>query len=261
MNFESVRKTFILNGKSMDQRFFDTIQLALSPERLSVYGQDRPGPCVVLARYLWNAALCESLYTPLQMCEVALRNSIHNTMRSLYNDTWYDQVTLKNLGHTKIIEAKMKITRTGKPVIPSRIIAELQFGFWTGMFEGPFEQNTPSLLKGIRDIFPQLSNRLRNPKFIKSRLDTIRHLRNRVFHHERIVHWKDLPEQHGRLIETIGWISPELCEMALKLDRFLETYTHGVGPWIASVRNHWPVKPLIQSTDTASTDPTTANTP
>jgi len=245
----------------MDRLFFDNIQLTLSPERLSVYGHDQPGPCVVLARYLWNAALCESLYSPLQMCEVALRNAIHNTMRSLYNDSWYDQVILSELGRAQVVDAKRKIAKAGKPVIPCRIIAELQFGFWTSMFEGYFEQNTPSLLHGIRNLFPQLSNRFRNPKFIKNRLDKIRHLRNRVFHHERIIHWKNLQEQHAHLIETIGWISPELCEMALKLDRFHEAYTHGVDAWMATIRNHWPAKPSTLSITIVSTDTTPANTP
>jgi len=191
------------------------------------------------------------------MCEVALRNSIHNTMRALHSDAWYDQITLKNMGHTQIIDAKKKLTRTGKPAIPGRIIAELPFGFWTSMFEGHFE-NVPSFHKGMRDVLPQLSNRFRNPKFVKNRLDKIRFLRNRVFHHERIIHWKDLQEQHSQLIETIGWISPELCEMAMKLDRFSEVYSQGVDAWVAKIRDYWPAKPPTQSITIVAADPTSA---
>jgi len=245
----------------MDQRFFNDIQQTLSPERLSVYGQDQPGPCVVLARYLWNAALCESLYSPLQLCEVALRNAIHDTMRNLYSDTWYDQVALTELGHIQIADAKKKIAKAGKSAIPGRVIAELPLGFWTGMFENHFARNTLFLPRGIRRVFPRLVKSLHNRKFIKSRLDTIRHLRNRVFHHERIIHWKDLQEQHAHLIETIGWISPELCEMALKLDRFQDVYTHGVDAWMAKIQNHWPAKPSPLSVNIVSPGTTPATTP
>ena len=242
----------------MNQRFFVNIQQVLSPERLSAYGQDHPGSCVVLARYLWNAALCESLYSPLQMCEVALRNAIHYTMCQLYGDAWYDRIELRDIGKQQLAAAKKNISNARRPIVPCRVVAELPFGFWTSMFEDHYERNTQFLPGGIRNVLPKMPKPLHKRKFIKDRLNKIRYLRNRVFHHERIVHWKDLQEQHSRLIETIGWISPELCDVALKLDRFLETYTHGIGPWIVSIRNHWPATLSTQPTGTASAD---LNTP
>jgi len=33
-----------------------------------------------LARYLLNVALCESLYAPLHLCEIGLRNAIHREL-------------------------------------------------------------------------------------------------------------------------------------------------------------------------------------
>ena len=57
--------------------FFQQVAGALSVERLESYGADEVSPTVTLARYLLNMALCESLYSPLQLCEVALRNSHH----------------------------------------------------------------------------------------------------------------------------------------------------------------------------------------
>ncbi len=51
-------------------------------------------------------------------------------------------------------------------------------------------------------------------------LTEIRRLRNRVFHHERIVHMAQLKDIHGRVLETIGWISPELLHVALLVDEF-----------------------------------------
>ena len=184
------------------------------------------------------------------MCEVALRNAIHNTMRQLYSDTWYDQTELRDIGNRQLVDAKKSICKAYRPVIPCRVVAELSFGFWTSMFEDHFVHNTLFLPGGIRHVFPQLPKSQHHRKFIKDRLTKIRQLRNRVFHHERIIHWKDLPEQYDRLIETIGWISPELREMALKLDRFSEIHSRGIGPWIASVRNHWPAKLAAQSDDT-----------
>lgn len=228
----------------MQQDFYQKLETALSPERLSVYGHDNPGPGTVMARYLWNIAICESLYSPLQMCEVALRNAIHTTMTACYGQpTWYDAIELAAWGYSQVGDAKQKIAKSGKPVTPGRVVAELHFGFWTSLFEDHYEQKTKFLPRGIRQVFPGLAKSLHNRKGIKSRLEIIRQLRNRVSHHERVIHWKDLPAQHAHIIETIGWISPELSEMALKLDRFLETHKAGIDPWIAKLRNHWPAKP------------------
>jgi ribosomal protein S16 len=228
----------------MHQEFFESIEKAISTERLSPYGRDNPGPCAVMARYLWNIAICESLYSPLQMCEVALRNSIHATMSEIFKvGTWYDTISLMSWAHGQIGGAKSKIATAGKPVTPGRVVAELHFGFWTSLFEDHYEKNTPFLPTGIKKVFPCLAKSLHNRKDIKGRLERVRQLRNCVFHHERVIHWKDLSDQHARVIETIGWISPGLSEMALKLDRFLETYKAGIDPWIAKLRNHWPAKP------------------
>jgi hypothetical protein len=225
----------------MQEDFFNKLEATLSAERLSVYGQDKPGPCIVMARYLWNIALCESLYSPLQMCEVALRNAIHSAMTALCGgQNWYDTARLAPWGYEQVGQAKNKIAKTSKPITSGRVVAELHFGFWTSLFEDHYERNTQFLPGGIKKVFPALVKSLHNRKDIKARLETIRQLRNRVFHHERIIHWKDLPDQHAKIIETIGWISPELAEMALKLDRFSETHKAGIDPWMVKLRNHWP---------------------
>jgi len=47
-----------------------------------------------------------------------------------------------------------------------------------------------------------------NGRILYSALEHVRALRNRVFHHERIVHWKDLDAQHDLILQIIGWINP-----------------------------------------------------
>lgn len=52
-------------------------------------------------------------------------------------------------------------------------------------------------------------------------------LHNRVFHHERIAHWPDLPQRHEQILETVGWINPELKKLLSVMDRFPRTYRVG----------------------------------
>jgi|GEM_PF-3516013 hypothetical protein len=119
----------------MQVEFFQRISESLSVERLSSYGRlDAATPETILARYLWNLAICESLYSPVQLCEVSLRNQI--------------------------------------------------------------------------------------------------------FHHERVIHWKDLKAKHTLMLEVIRWSSNELHELAYNLDRFTEIHSAGIEPWKDQIQHH-----------------------
>jgi hypothetical protein len=225
----------------MQRDFFKKLQNALAQERLAVYGRDGAGPAVVMARYLWNLSLCEALYSPLQMCEVALRNALNSALVEICNtDQWYSRLDLTVWGRGQITSCKQRIRKARRDVTPGRVVAELNFDFWTSLFEAHYEQFTPFLPRGIRRVFPKLPKSQHNRRFVKRRLERIRELRNRVFHHERVVHWKDLAEQHSQIIEVIYWVSPELAELSQRLDRFARVHRQGTKPWIKYLRAHWP---------------------
>jgi hypothetical protein len=68
----------------MNPVFFEQVAQALATERLDAYRQDGAAPAVALARYVWNMALCEALYSPLQLAEVALRNAQHRALTTRF---------------------------------------------------------------------------------------------------------------------------------------------------------------------------------
>lgn len=153
--------------------------------------------------------------------------------------TWYDTVALTSWGLRQVGNAKSDIAKSNRPVTPGRVIAELHFGFWTSMFEVDFEQPAARFLpKGLKATFPHLPKSLHNRKAIKRDLDKIRRLRNRVFHHERIIHWKDLPEQHGLILDFLGWINPDLSELAGLVDSFPESLARGTQPFLDQLDGH-----------------------
>jgi hypothetical protein len=217
----------------MNSSFYDQITQTLAPERLSAYGADDDNPQLILARYLLNMALCESLYSPLQMAEIALRNSIHREL-SIHFDTpeWFLESKSQTTWQArKVREAKELLKSKAKPATAGRIVAELSFGYWTSFF------NKAHASSGIghrlaSKVFIHAPRRQRNLKTLDQRWKRIRDLRNRVFHHERILHWTNLDEQHAEIIEAIHWISPELAELAKKIDRFSHTRQAGLTPWI-----------------------------
>ena len=223
----------------MNSEFFKQISIAISKDRINAYSRDGAGELIAMSRYLWNIAVCESLYSPLQMAEIALRNAANRAFSEIYGPQWYDNAPLQPLNQNQIGQAKAKITRMGKSVTPSRMVEELHFGFWTSFFNRA-NSKTPMAAKLLKTGFRHCPKRLRNIKLQRSRWNLIRTLRNSVFHHERIIHWKDLSNRHECLIETLGWLSPELREMAQKLDRFKDVYSENIHPWSEKIKNHWP---------------------
>lgn len=231
----------------MNGIFYSKIQGGLSSERLEAYAVRSSGASseavVTLARYLLNMALCESLYSPLQLCEIALRNAIHHHLSSLMSrEDWYDdpRFQLTPWAATETAKAKIQITKSKKAVTAGRVVAELNFGFWTSLFEDHYEKQTPFLPSAFKAVFPHMPKSLHKRKDRKADLEKIRILRNRVFHHERIVHWKDLDDQHELILDVISWISPELRQMADALDRFQSLRRSGLTPWLEKLRRHWP---------------------
>ena len=226
----------------MQIEFFKKIEIATSAERLNAYRQDGADELTTLARYLWNTAICESLYSPLQMVEIALRNSMHLALTAKFgSDDWYDcpRIMLTKFGQKEVDNAKDRLIQEKNLVVPGRIIAELQFGFWTSLLAFHYEKDAKIWPGLAKRAFPKAPREANMRKFLHLRFTKIRKLRNRVFHHERIIHWKDLVERHGEIIQAIGWINDGMEDLSLRLDRFLETHKAGIDPWKDKIRNHW----------------------
>jgi hypothetical protein len=222
------------------------IRTALSSERLDAYGIGR-GDDQKLANYLWNLALCESLYPSLNGLEVALRNAVFRAGAAVFGVTatrdvpcWLDAdpPLIHHEDQPMLIAAKRRLRERGRPLEPGRLVAELSFGFWTSLFDVRYEHNKvlwPRLL-GAQLLDPSSPRSMRSRKQLSPLLNRIRHLRNRVFHHEPIWHWADLRQQHERAWDLMGWFSPALRSTLEPNDRFLAIYTAGAAPFLEQVR-------------------------
>lgn len=220
-------------GWCMQANFSDRLRRAISHERLDGYRQ-RGSSCddaELFAHYAWNMALSESLYTPLQCLEVSLRNGIHDAATAYFkSDTWFDLPSVLHPPEfNKVQEAKGTLLKSKKPLDAGRIIPELTFGFWTSLFDVRYEKIFwPWLLK---PIVPNMPRQIRIRKNLSKRFNRIRTLRNRIFHHEPIWHWRDLPNQHSDLLEAIGWVNPAMMTFVEPFDRFKPVYNNGISEY------------------------------
>jgi hypothetical protein len=214
---------------SSQQTYISLLEQAVSPSRLRPYrlssdSDDLAGG----ARYIWNMALCESLYPSLHSLEIALRNTLHTELSRIYGVTWYADPAVVVVGRARaaVAAATRALLDAGKQPSPGKIVAELTFGFWTSLFNVAYERPIWQRLLSRTSVFPHAGTQ-RQRSALSARMNRIRVLRNRVFHHEPVWHWRDLSYQHGGVLESIGWIAPVLKHIALTLDRFPSIYQAG----------------------------------
>lgn len=83
----------------MNGFFYSNLEKIFSQSRLSAYKKDGADNETAFARYLYNIELCKSLYAPLNVFEIALRNTIDKSLCSFAgNQDWYDtgKISLSN---------------------------------------------------------------------------------------------------------------------------------------------------------------------
>ena len=218
----------------------DEIVKALSRERLQPYVRDGVDIQTGLARYALNMALCEALYPSVHCLEIALRNAIHRRLViAVGRDDWYVQrdsfsgyqCRMLDEAESKVLDKASRLSRTWASIAPADVVAELPLGFWIAFYNHMQGRNAIAL-KLLQPVFPYAPKNLAGLMHIGRRTSAFRHLRNRIFHHERILHWKDLAERHRELNETLRWISPELASRCAAHDRFVDVHTAGLRPWL-----------------------------
>jgi hypothetical protein len=190
----------------------------------------------MIVTYLWNIELCEALYPSLCALELTLRNSLHLVLTNHYGrDDWYDVIALQRDEARARDSTKSKIRTAKKPVLPGRMVSGLSFGFWTGILsslygnspKGPQLWTSPHspLLVSAFPHAPATHQQYRGQ--VHFRFNELRRFRNRVFHYECIFDNPLLIQKHADIIDSIGWISPDIQSSTVALDRLLQIYQSG----------------------------------
>lgn len=210
--------------------------MRISRERLSSYGNLDQDPLEqIMAKYLWNFALSESLYQSLHWLEVSLRNNIFLAASGAWGSSWLTNgYHLLPLEQKLINEAIDRLTTEQKNTNASDITAALQFGFWTSLFRKEYEQKIRTILAKIFPYVTPASDRSR--KNISDRLNTIRKFRNRVFHFEPIINYK--PDvRYGEIKQTIEWMAPEIIPFLDLNCSFVKEFAKGENHYLTEATN------------------------
>ncbi|GGD96684.1 hypothetical protein [Caballeronia grimmiae] len=200
---------------ALTQAELDAISLALSPARLGTYIQaaanagnnDALHP---IKLYGWNAQLSGAFLTPLQICEVTVRNGICDGIERRYGADWpwvagFERtLPAPRYGFNpqrELIDTRRKFAQgeTGK------VIAELKMAFWSQMLTQRHDGRlwTPFL----RAVFPNLPDAhtvAQCRTLMGIELEKLRKLRNRIAHHEPIISY-NLLDFYASIRSLVSW--------------------------------------------------------
>ncbi len=207
----------------MDRKAIEKI---LSIERLEPYLNYHSGDFEnAVEHYKANIEISETFYPLLSLLEIGLRNNIdYQLSRKFNDDNWFENPSFVKIASRfqidRVSEARNNILREKKQITTGKIVSELSFGFWTSLLDSKFEK---SLWKNLRLAFPNCPKKIRQRKTMSSKLNGIRRLRNRIFHHES-VSWNlaALTNYKNEIIEGIDWLDKELLDWSSDLIRFDE---------------------------------------
>ena len=154
-----------------------------------------------ILHYRCNLELTEAFYTSLSVFEVTLRNALCRELETMTGrEDWY-AVFPTTPGLTRlnyyITQASKQISGRHESITPSKIVAELTFGFWVSLLNSEYE------------------------RLLWKDLNTFRTFRNRVFHNESIC-WNlnRVEEIHQEMTTVLGWINKDVPGWLSQIDRF-----------------------------------------
>jgi len=206
-----------------DVHIVAAIRNSVSAARLQRYEVLATGDSAQALRlYMWNSALSEALYGPIQGLEITLRNKMNYRFAAQFGLHWYDapNMGLRYAQQEQIAFAKQSLQRQRKPLDPPRVVAELNFGFWASLLNSQYENHL--WRRHLRPLFVNAPPPLLR-KDAHRVLNDVRVLRNRIAHHEPILH-RPLPQEYGLVLTAIGWLCSATAAWVGHYSRFNETY-------------------------------------
>jgi hypothetical protein len=207
---------------------FANVERAFSRARIGRFLPAANGDKQFALRLLvWNAKLCEAAYTPLQIAEVSLRNTLHSALILRYGVGWETQgrftcnLTVRLKEELDSIIRKERATR-GAAFTIDHIVAGLSFGFWVHLLTRSFDH-----LLWKSGIFPVFPNAPKGTTriYTHEKVEQFRKWRNLIAHHYAIFDKRPVAEQSnifeivGWIDDDVGWLAKELSELSTVINK------------------------------------------
>jgi hypothetical protein len=159
--------------------------------------------------YHWNLQVSAAFFVPLHVLEVALRNAVVEAIEADHGGTWpWTEGFIRSLPNPRspAYNPKRDLSKCAdQQRTAGKVVAELKFVFWESMltkrhqsrlWDGRFFQVFPDAPRSVA------SSQNRNE--MRSDIEEIRKLRNRIAHHEPIFP-RALQDDFDRILRCVQW--------------------------------------------------------
>ena len=220
----------------MNNDFFKSLERSISSSRISTYKSNGHTEIETIADYVLNAKISQNFYFLLQNLEVSLRNAIYDSFKKhypnsdffyLFENNSFNRYKSKKEKHSREcwkmlcgVKYKLKHMQT---LSDGKIIAELNFGFWTELLISRDNKYTDMWRRIFLDVFPnyKIKSSIDKDKIsIALKIDDIRNFRNRIFHYEPIYNQSDLIKKHIDIFDVLTWLNEDMKILNELFDEF-----------------------------------------
>lgn len=183
--------------------------------------------------YRKNLHLSQELFTVISCFEIALRNAINEHYFTIHGADWLRDSILPggffDIPHTVTTRGIIQKAQNslGGHYSHSKLMAELDFGFWRYLFAQPQFRAAGQTLLRIFPAKPVSTAAIQyNHTFVFIQLSQINNLRNRIAHHEPICFVPGQPvkdttyarQHYGLILQLFQWMSINEAALLYGLD-------------------------------------------
>jgi hypothetical protein len=143
--------------------------------------------------YRLNLKLSQELFTIISCFEIALRNGIDEHYSSVYGAGWLENSVNQNgmFNNNRCRKTAEIIRRSLRKInhnyAHSKLIAEMDFGFWRYLFSRPQFYSGGQCLLNVFPAKPRSTPSVQyNNRYVFNELEKINGIRNRIAHHEPV---------------------------------------------------------------------------
>lgn len=178
--------------------------------------------------YVYNLKIAESLYPALSLLEVTLRNRMDKAIQTLIEKDWLlkelnSQKLLSDKEYKKLKAVEQSLIKSKQQITNDKLVSEMTLGFWVHLFTKSYKLKFWDKKGFFELVFPnyESNKKLRKISDVYNDLNLILRLRNRVFHHERIINKKiDIEIQYKIITKLIYLLSKDMLNLLNQISNF-----------------------------------------
>lgn len=216
---------------------YSDLEKYFSSERLQRYLAACSGDTVrAIELYRANLRVAQAFHPLLCLFEVTLRNQINSTLSIYFRDPdWILNQRKGFMSHpslrrgrfflrAEVDKTEARIIRDGFTASTGKVLADLNFGFWTALF---MPHHFSILRRRLYRVFTNLPTGTTSGQIYAS-LFLIKEFRNRINHNEPVcfqantINFSTSIQVYRAIRKTVRWIDPNLLPFFKEFDLVLE---------------------------------------